>query len=329
MLAAGKTRQSRGRLLKLMRSHSNERPLNEMNELATKKKYREFKLPDWVMRRVVTPITFAAVFVGGAFFQFSFPFFEKPETAVVFNSATLTANEQWQIDRYTCESMRKIYDIVEGETADPQEVLALARVEQKATGLLLKQWNDYTQDKKVKDDWHENAANVWSNVIALTESYPFRTEPRVAETYPRVVNVDDFKTYLTFGIEAPDDDRLVHWMVVLKQCVFDKPEPPVVAPTVKKAASDERYCPIFRDYKKLNFNRPQLAAVWAQDNLRTVSQIGLQSNQWTQLESSMTSLLGNFTDVQLTMPSQRQVDAFREKPALQILTNRLDLFCGV
>jgi hypothetical protein len=42
----------------------------------------------------------------------------------------------------------------------------------------------------------------------------------------------------------------------------------------------------------------------------------------------MTSLLSNFTDVQLTMPSQRQVDAFRELPPLQILTNRLDLLCG-
>jgi len=280
------------------------------------------------MRRVVTPVTFVAVFLVGAFFQFNFPFFEKPETPIVYNGATLTDHEQWQIDNYTCSSMRKIFDIIEGDEADPEEILALARVEQKATGLILKQWTNYSEGKKMKDDWHENATNVWSSVIALTEAYPYRFEPWVAETYPRAAKVDDFKTFLTSGIEAPDDDRLVHWMVVLKRCVFDIEEPVVAEPAVKKAASDKRYCPIYREYKGLNFDRPELAAVWAQNNLRTVSQIGLQSNQWTQLESSMTSLLSNFTDVQLTMPSQKQVNAFRELPPLQILTNRLDLLCG-
>jgi len=287
-----------------------------------------FKLPFWVKRLVITPILVICVFLLGGLFQLNFALFKKAETPIVYNGATLTAHEQWQFDNYTCNSMRKIYDIIEGESADPAEVLALARVEQKATGLILKQWTNYAEGKKIKDDWHENATNVWSSVIALTEAYPYRAEPWVAETYPRAANVDDFKTFLTFGIEAPDDDRLVHWMVVLKRCVFDIPEPEVLAPTVKKAASDERYCPIYRDYKGVNFDRPELAAVWAQDNLRIVSQIGMQSNTYTQLESSMTSLLSNFTDAQLTMPSQKQVDAFRELPPLQILTNRLDLLCG-
>ena len=287
-----------------------------------------FKLPFWVKRLVITPILVICVFLLGGFFQLNFALFKKAETPVVYNGATLTAHELWQLDNYTCNSMRKIYDVIEGEEADPNQILAMARVEQKATGLILKQWTNYAEGKKIKDDWHENATNVWSSVIALTEAYPYRAEPWVAEIYPRAANVDDFKTFLTFGIEAPDDDRLVHWMVVLKRCVFDIPEPAVVAPAVKKSASDERYCPIYRDYKGINFDRPELAAVWAQDNLRTVSQIGLQSNTYTQLESSMTSLLSNFTDVQLTMPSQKQVDAFRELPPLQILTNRLDLLCG-
>jgi len=277
---------------------------------------------------VITPILVICVFLLGGFFQLNFALFKKAETPVVYNGATLTAHEQWQFDRYTCRSMDKIFDIIEGHSADPDEVLELARVEQKATGLILKQWTNYAEGKKIKDDWHENATHVWSSVIALTEAYPFRAETWVTETYPQVASATDFKSYLTYGIETPDRERLVHWMLVIKRCVFDKPEPVVVAPAVKKAAGDERYCPIYRDYKGINFDRPELAAVWAQDNLRTVSQIGLQSNNYTQLESSMTSLLSNFTDVQLTMPSQKQVDAFRELPPLQILTNRLDLLCG-
>ena len=295
--------------------------------MAKPKNYKRFELPDWVKRRVITPIVLISVFLGGSYFQLNFPLFKKPEVAVEYSSATLTAHEQWVFNNYTCTSMRKIYDIVEGESADPDEVLALARVEQKATGLLLKPWNDYAEGKKLSDDWHENATAVWANVIALTESYPFRAEPWVAETYPRVANVDDFKTYLTMGIEAKDDDRLVHWMVVLKRCVFDVIEPELAPIEDRKSESDGRYCPIYRDYKKLNFNRPELAAVWAQNNLRVVSQKGLQSNQWTQLESTLSALLSNFTDVQLTMPSQRQVDEFKQSPPMQILGNRLDLLC--
>ena len=71
-----------------------------------------------------------------------------------------------------------------------------------------------------------------------------------------------------------------------------------------------------------------IAAVWAQNNLRTVNQLGQKSNSYTQLESSMSGLLSSFTDVQLTMPNQQQVDAFLNRAPLQILTNRLDLLCG-
>jgi hypothetical protein len=117
-------------------------------------------------------------------------------------------------------------------------------------------------------------------------------------------------------------------MVVLKRCVYEKEEPAIVAPVVKKSATDSQHCPIYSDFKSLNFNRPELAAVWAQDNLRSVSQLGLKSNSFTQLESSLSALYSNFTDVQLTMPSQRQVDEFLDRAPLQILTNRLDLLCG-
>jgi hypothetical protein len=150
----------------------------------------------------------------------------------------------------------------------------------------------------------------------------------LAEIYPRLANVDDFKKYLIYGIEAPAENSSALWMVVLKRCVYEKTEPAVVAPVVSKSATDSTYCPIYADFKKLNFNRPELAAVWAQNNLRTVNQLGLKSNNFTQLESSLSALYSNFTDVQLTMPSQQQVDEFLERAPLQILTNRLDLICG-
>jgi hypothetical protein len=291
-------------------------------------KKTEFKLPSWVKTKVIAPFVLLSVFLTGAFFQLNFPLFKKPETAVEYNSATLTAHEKWQIERHTCESMNKIYGIIESETITPEEVLAIARVEQKATGLLLKTWNDHAEGKKLSDDWHANATDVWASIITITESYPYRDEAWLAEIYPRLANVDDFKKYLIYGIEAPAENSSALWMVVLKRCVYEKVEPDVVAPVVKKSATDSQYCPMYADFKKLNFNRPELAAVWAQNNLRTVNQLGLKSNNFTQLESSLSALLSNFTDVQLTMPSQQRVDEFLDRAPVQILTNRLDLICG-
>jgi hypothetical protein len=287
-------------------------------------KKREFKLPVWVKTKVIAPF----VFLTGAFFQLNFPLFKKPETPVEYNSATLTAHEKWQIEQDTCESMRKIYGFIENETVSPEEVLALARVEQKVTAQVLKTWNDHAEGKKLSDDWYANATEVWASIIDITESYPYRNEPWLAEVYPRLANVDEFKKYLVYGIESPANDSSVLWMVVLKRCVYASEEPAVVAPVVKKSATDSSYCPIYADFKNLNFNRPELAAVWAQNNLRTVNQLGQKSNSYTQLESSMSGLLSSFTDVQLTMPNQQQVDAFLDRAPLQILTNRLDLLCG-
>ena len=298
-----------------------------MKTLAKIKK-REFKLPVWVKTKVIAPFVLICVFLTGAFFQLNFPLFKKPETPVEYNSATLTAHEKWQIEQDTCESMRKIYGFIENETVSPEEVLALARVEQKVTAQVLKTWNDHAEGKKLSDDWYANATEVWASIIDITESYPYRNEPWLAEVYPRLANVDEFKKYLVYGIESPANDSSVLWMVVLKRCVYASEEPAVVAPVVKKSATDSSYCPIYADFKNLNFNRPELAAVWAQNNLRTVNQLGQKSNSYTQLESSMSGLLSNFTDVQLTMPNQQQVDAFLDRAPLQILTNRLDLLCG-
>jgi hypothetical protein len=291
-------------------------------------KKREFKLPVWVKTKVIAPFVLISVFLTGAFFQLNFPLFKKPETPVEYNSATLTAHEKWQIEQDTCESMRKIYGFIENETVSPEEVLALARVEQKVTAQVLKTWNDHAEGKKLSDDWYANATEVWASIIDITESYPYRNEPWLAEVYPRLANVDEFKKYLVYGIESPANDSSVLWMVVLKRCVYASEEPAVVAPVVKKSATDSSYCPIYADFKNLNFNRPELAAVWAQNNLRTVNQLGQKSNNYTQLESSMSGLLSNFTDVQLTMPNQQQVDAFLDRAPLRILTNRLDLLCG-
>ena len=224
--------------------------------------------------------------------------------------------------------MRKIYGFIENETVSPEEVLALARVEQKVTAQVLKTWNDHAEGKKLSDDWYANATEVWASIIDITESYPYRNEPWLVEVYPRLANVDEFKKYLVYGIESPANDTSVLWMVVLKRCVYASEEPAVVAPVVKKSATDSSYCPIYADFKNLNFNRPELAAVWAQNNLRTVNQLGQKSNSYTQLESSMSGLLSSFTDVQLTMPNQQQVDAFLDRAPLRILTNRLDLLCG-
>lgn len=296
--------------------------------MAKPKIRKEFVLPSWVKSKVIAPIVLISVFLGGAYFQLNFPFFKKPQVAVEYNSATLTAHEQWQISQYACSSMRKLEKILSADSADPKEVLALARVEQKATGLILKPWTNYADGKKLSDDWHENATTVWVTVIDLTESYPFRNEPWFAEKYPRAAKVDDFKTYLTYGLDINNDDRLVLWMVVIKRCVWEPTEPEVAPIQVEASDTDSRHCPIYREYKNLNFNRPESAAIWAQNKLRAVSQKGLQSNQWTQLESSLSSLLSNFTDVQLTMPSQVQVDEFRSLPPMKVLTNRLDLLCG-
>ena len=298
-----------------------------MKTLAKIKK-REFKLPTWVKTKVIAPFVLISVFLTGAFFQLNFPLFKKPETAIEHNSATLTAHEKWQIELDTCASMRKIYGFIENEAVTPEEVLALARVEQKVTAQVLKTWNDHAEGKKLSDDWYANATEVWASIIDITESYPYRNEPWLAEVYPRLANVDEFKKYLVYGIESPANDSSVLWMVVLKRCVYETLEPAVDAPVVKKSQTDSSYCPIYADFKKLNFNRPELAAVWAQNNLRTVNQLGQKSNTYTQLESSLGSLLSNFTDVQLTMPNQQQVDAFLDRAPLQILTNRLDLICG-
>jgi hypothetical protein len=292
-------------------------------------KKREFKLPVWVKTKVIAPFVLICVFLTGAFFQLNFPLFKKPETPVEYNSATLTAHEKWQIEQDTCESMRKIYGFIENDDVTPEEVLALARVEQKVTAQVLKTWNDHAEGKKLSDDWYANATEVWASIIDITESYPYRNEPWLAEVYPRLANVDEFKKYLVYGIESPANDTSVLWMVVLKRCVYASEEPAVVTPVVKKSATDSSYCPIYADFKSLNFNRPELAAVWTQNNLRTVNQLGQKSNSYTQLESSMSGLLSSFTDVQLTMPNQQQVDAFLDRAPLQILTNRLDLLCGV
>lgn len=298
-----------------------------MKTLATIKK-REFKLPVWVKTKVIAPFVLLSVFLTGAFFQLNFPLFEKPEIPVEYNSATLTAHEKWQIEQDTCLSMRKIFSFIENETVSAEEVLALARVERKVTGQVLKSWNDHADGKKLSDDWYANATDVWASIIDITESFPYRDEAWLAEVYPRLANVEEFKKYLVYGIESPANDSSVLWMVVLKRCVYESEEPAVVAPVVKQSATDSRYCPIYADFKNLNFNRPELAAVWAQNNLRTVNQLGQKSNTYTQLESSLGSLLSNFTDVQLTMPNQQQVDAFLDRAPLQILTNRLDLLCG-
>lgn len=291
-------------------------------------KRREFKLPVWVKTKVIAPIVLLSVFLTGAFFQLNFPLFEKPEIPVEYNSATLTAHEKWQIEQDTCMSMRKIFSFIENETVSPEQVLALARVEQKVTGQVLKTWNDHADGKKLSDDWYANATDVWASIIDITESFPYRDEAWLAEIYPRLANVEEFKKYLVYGIESPANDSSVLWMVVLKRCVYESEEPAVVAPVVKKSSTDSNYCPIYADFKNLNFNRPELAAVWAQNNLRTVNQLGQKSNTYTQVESSLSGLLSNFTDVQLTMPGQQQVDAFLDRAPLQILTNRLDLICG-
>jgi hypothetical protein len=169
---------------------------------------------------------------------------------------------------------------------------------------------------------------VWGNVIELTENYQYRNEPWFADKYPRAAKVDDFKTYLTYGLDINNDDRLVLWMVVIKRCVWEPTEPAVAPIEVQASETDAKHCPIYLEYKNLNFNKPEMAAIWAQNNLRLVNQRGEQSNQWTQLESTLSALLSNFTDVQVAMPSQAQVDAFRTLPPMKILANRLDLLCG-
>ena len=287
-----------------------------------------FELPDWVKRRIIAPILVISIFLLGAFFQFNYPFFSAQPKVVNYHAAKLTAAEQWRIDHYTCDSMFKLQSILESESANAEDTLALARTEQKATGLILANWSTYIAGKKLDDDWHENATTIWSRVITLSENWPHRSEPWAAQAYPRLAAIDTFQQYLGIGIEEPDPNRMSDWMIVLKRCTYAPVEPAQTPIVVAESSDQSLYCPIYARLQKLNFDDPQSIAIFAQNNLRIVNQKGSQINNWSQVEISLSSLLATLTDAQISIPSTAAYQAYLELPPLQVLTHRLDLLCG-
>jgi hypothetical protein len=287
-----------------------------------------FELPDWVKRRIIAPILVISIFLLGAFFQFNYPFFSAQPKVVNYHAAKLTAAEQWRIDHYTCDSMFKLQAILESESANAEDTLALARTEQKATGLILANWSTYVAGKKLDDDWHENATTIWSRVITLSENWPHRNEPWAAKAYPRLAAIDTFQQYLGIGIEEPDPNRMSDWMIVLKRCTYAPAEPAQTPIVVAESSDQSLYCPIYARLQKLNFDDPQSIAIFAQNNLRIVNQKGSQIDNWSQVEISLSTLLSTLTDAQISIPSTAAYQAYLELPPLQVLTHRLDLLCG-
>lgn len=288
----------------------------------------KFELPDWVKRRIIAPVLVVSIFLLGAYFQFSYAFFSHEPVKVEYHAAKLTSAEQWQIDHYTCDSMFKLQHILESDNPSPEETLALARTEQKATGLILANWNSYVVGKKLDDDYHENATTIWSRVITLVENFDHRAEPWAAKLYPKIANIEDFRTYLTVGIEEPDPSRMSDWMIVLKHCVFEPVQPEQTPIVVAKSSSDSLHCPIYGRLKVLNFDDPSAIAIFAQNNLRIVNNVGTQSNNWSQLEITLSTLLSTLTDAQISIPDAKAWNDFKQLPPLQVITHRLDLLCG-
>ena len=287
-----------------------------------------FELPDWLKRRVIAPLLVPSVFLLGAYFQFNFPFYAHDPVPVQYHAAKLTAAEKFKIDHYTCDSMFKLQHILESENPTPEETLALARTEQKATALILANWNTYPVGKKLDDDFHENATTIWSRVITLVENFDHRAEPWAKKLYPKIANIDNFRTYLTVGIEEPDPTRMSDWMIVLKHCVYEPAAPAETPIVVSKASSDSAYCPIYGRLKVLNFDNPESIAIFAQNNLRIVNNVGSQSNNWTQTEITLSTLLSTLTDAQIALPNAAAWNDFKSLPPVQVITHRLDLLCG-
>ena len=287
------------------------------------------EIPTWVKRRIIAPLVIIAVFFSGALFQFGLDFFKHPAPVVEYAAAKLTANELWKFDNYACTSMQKLFDIIEEGGATKEEVIALARVEEKATNILLQPWNTYPIGKKLTDDWHDNAHYIWTRVITMANNYDHRHEPWFEKKYPSVSKLDNFDDYLTAAVEAPyDNGRPVHWIVTLKRCIYEPQEPAATTIEVTHSEDDKRYCPIYARFKTLNFDDPQSIAIFAQNNSLIVNHEGLESANWSQIEITLSTLLATMTDAQLSIPNTKAYEDFIKRPPLQVLTNRLDLLCG-
>ena len=287
------------------------------------------ELPRWLKRRVIAPILVVSIFVLGAFFQFNFPFFAEEPAPVEYHAAQLTDNEKWRIDQFTCNSMQKLFNLIEDETSTREDFLSIARTEEKATALLLKPWNTYAFGKKLSDDWHGNAHYIWTRVILMSSLYEYRNEPWFAEKYPGASRIDDFGQYLTAAIEAPfNNGRPVHWVVTLKRCVFENTEPSATPIVVTHSSEDKKYCPIYSRFNSLNFDDPQSIAIFAQNNIPLLTLKGSESSNWTQIAVTLSSLLETMTDAQKSVTDSTTWQQLKSTAPMQVITHRLDLLCG-
>ena len=287
-----------------------------------------FELPDWVFKYILRPLVWAAIFTLGAFLQLQVPFLSIDTPQPNYHAATLTSDEVWKIDNYTCQSMERLQTVMQQDKPDPVALMALARQESRIISTVLDPWNTYPNKQEGTRDWHENAAAVWQRVMTFVPHYAHSNEAWFLKAYPKWGGQADFHTYLAVILEERDPSRLSDWMISLKHCVYAPVEPAATSIRVQKSADDAQYCAIYAKLRKQNFNNPAAVATWAQQQKANVDARGTLSLDWTQLESALSSYLGFAGDTQLPFANAAQWNKANQTPPVAILRNRIDLLCS-
>ena len=287
-----------------------------------------FELPEWVFKFILKPLVWFSVFFLGALIQLHFPFIAKDEPPTNYHAATLTAQEVWQINNYTCESMNRLQSLLKSDNPDPASMLRLARQESRILSTVLDPWNTYENKQVGAKDWHENAAAVWQRIITFVPLYEHRNEPWFVKAYPKWGGQESFDTYLAVILEERDPNRLSDWMITLKHCVYAPLEPAAEPIKVQTASDDAHYCAIYAQLKRQNFDDPATVATWAQQQKSLVDSRGKLSRDWTQLEVSLSSYLGVASDGHLPFENAASWNKANQAAPVAILRNRIDSICS-
>ncbi len=288
----------------------------------------DFELPGWVFKYILKPLVWISVFVLGAFLQLQFPFLSIDSPKPNYHAASLTADEVWKVNNYTCQSMERLQTVMQQDNPDPAALMSLARQESRIISTVLDPWNTYPNKQEGTRDWHENAAAVWQRLMTFIPLYEHRNEAWFIKAYPKWGGQEDFHTYLAVILEERDPTRLSDWMISLKHCVYAPIEPAATSIRVQHSSDDAQYCAIYAALGKQNFDNPAAVAAWAGQQKANVDARGTLSLDWTQLESSLSSYLGFAADQQLPFANTAQWNAANAAPPVAILRNRIDLLCG-
>ncbi|MFM6963526.1 MAG: hypothetical protein ACKOWJ_04590, partial [Micrococcales bacterium] len=274
------------------------------------------------------PLVWLTVFTAGAGLQLYYPFLAKDEPTTNFHAAQLTANEVWNIDHYTCQSMERMEGLLREDNPDPAAMVSLAKQESRIISTVLDPWNTYDKKQAGAKDWHENAAAVWQRVLTFVPLYEHRNDPWFLKTYPKWGGQENFETYMSVVLEERDPTRLSDWMITLKHCVYAPLEPAVSPMTVQRASDDAHYCAIYQLLQQQDFNAPAAVAAWAQQQKTNVDARGKLSLDWTQLEVSLSSYLGLAGDTELPFPDSASWQKANQTAPVAILRNRIDSLCS-